>query len=154
MDPKAAVGGGVPHRRYGGWSAWTPPANGGLLAVGEAVVGQVLAVGGSSGAIQSGWNGPDGPLEGGGGSLTPFFSSPPLQVPPRPPHRAKPPNRLSAWTPLANGEGRCPPPCVPGAEQWNRDSPGAALAQTYQGKGRGCGGVRVGRAGEREGTRC
>ena len=36
---------------------------------------------------------------------------------------------VSAWTPLAHGAGRCPPPCGPDAEQRNSDNPGAQVAQ-------------------------
>ena len=110
---------------------------------------------GRQGQFKAGGTDPTGTLKGGGGSLTPLFFKPPSSSapPPPPPHRAKPPNRLSAWTPLANGEGCCPPPCVPDTERWNRDRPGAALAQTTEGTEGGVGGVRIGQAGEREGTR-
>ena len=43
---------------------------------------------------------------------------------------------VSAWTPLATGEGRGPPPCGPDTGQWNRDSPGAPLAERPEGKER------------------
>ena len=46
---------------------------------------------------------------------------------------------VSARTHVANGEGRCPPPCGPDTEQWNRDSLGAMLAQSPERKE---GGVR------------
>ena len=51
--------------------------------------------------------------------------------------------------PLANGGGRCPPPCGPDTGQWDRGSPGAALARRTERRGRGCsvGGVRGGRPG-------
>ena len=34
----------------------------------------------------------------------------------------------------ANGEGSCPPPRAPDTEQWDRDSPGAPLAQPPEGR--------------------
>ena len=39
---------------------------------------------------------------------------------------------VSAWMRLGNGEGRCPPPCGPDTEQWNRGSVGI----TDRGRGR------------------
>ena len=47
---------------------------------------------------------------------------------------------VSSGTHPANGEGRCPPSCGPGTEQWNRDGPGAPLAQPLEGKEGGGGG--------------
>ena len=52
---------------------------------------------------------------------------------------------MSPWTHPATVEGRCPPPCGPDTEQWNRDRLCAALAPPP--KGKESGGVRIGQAG-------
>ena len=54
---------------------------------------------------------------------------------------------VARWTHLANGEGGCPCPCGHDTALWNRDSSGALVGTTNQGKGRVSREVRIGQTG-------